>query len=176
MALDEAEGVISLAEQHLANSLASSSRFQEWTDSDNSTEAAAHVYFTSLPEPEDGDKYTAEELAALFPCALIYTDEQANGSVIRKVGYQTAQGSGVVAFRLYETIDDESPPTFSEAERSFKNTVGVVMAEILALSETADCLAAVEVANSEIYRTEKDAVVFLDMQTAVCIVLWGTPA
>lgn len=173
MALDAAEGVISDAEQYLANSLAASARFQTWVDAADATEALGSIYFTTLPSPENGNKFDSDELAALFPCALIYTDEQIQGSVMRKTGSLVYQGGGLVAFRLYEAIAADNDLTFSEMERRWKNTVGAIINDVAAVSETADCLAATEIAVTEIYRADKDEVVFLDMNTAAVLVTWG---
>lgn len=141
MPLDAAEGGISLAEENLARTLADCARFQSWAGATNRAQALKRIYFDSLPPPEaDKAAHSRDSIEKLRPFALISTNLQ-NGYSRGRVGTQTYAEAGNLMIVFEEGVPDSLAADDAAAARKFKNTLGVIMDELLVLAYQATYLA-----------------------------------
>lgn len=133
--LPTAEGGLTAAEDNLKATLAASARFQTWANSAGNAElAAARIYIDDLPEaPGDQDSYTAEQIAGLRPFAIIRTEPRAGYSKGR-VGTKAYVEAGKLHIVLEENVDPTMADDVAILERTFKNTLTVILDEMLALA------------------------------------------
>jgi hypothetical protein len=142
MPLPAATSLLSKPKSYLAAQLAACAKWQELCAING---AAASIYFDALPPPPDqAECYTAEQLTALRPLCVIYSDEntglvldhQSHGPL--GFGYQD---SGVVKGYLEIAVDPQLADDAQQAVRVFENDIGQVLTELLALAGQAGYLA-----------------------------------
>lgn len=130
-------GPISLPGQYLENMLAACSAFQTWVGAEDATEAAASIYQEGLPAPSGGaDAYTAAQLAALRPYAVIYQDAERRGWRRSRIGEGAWVDAGRLLVVLKQTSTDanDGEPT-ADANVVFKNTVGSIVSGLCDLRD-----------------------------------------
>ncbi len=125
MAIDPAIGIITTAEEKLGENIAHATRFQTITGSADATEAKQHIYYSSLPDPQDGSAYTKEELQSYRPYAMIWTDENTGLTMVKTGEQRTWIGSG----SIFAEFGYNADPTKSQAEieREWKNILGEML-------------------------------------------------
>ena len=144
MSLPAAEGAITLAESYLAASFAACARWQAWCGADDADEALESIYFDDLPPPPEAAKsYTREQLDSLRPYILIYSDEQ-TGVTWDHQSHSTGFGfrdNGTLKGFFEAAVDPQIAHDQQRLFRQFKNDVGVLVDELLALAGLAGYLA-----------------------------------
>jgi hypothetical protein len=139
--LDDAEGGITLAEENLRLTLADCARFRTWTTASDQAKALARIYIDSLPNPpNDADSYSADELVALRPFAIVMTARQ-SGYSRGRVATETYPEAGKMAIAFEENVPASLADDVPALERQFKNTLGVIIDEMLGLAYQAGYLA-----------------------------------
>lgn len=141
MPVAAAEGGITLAEENLARTLAACARFQTWCGVASAGLALARIYFDALPLPEnDKSAMARDQIVGLRPFALISTNPQ-NGYSRGRVGTQTYAEAGSLMVVLEENVPLALAADDAAAARAFKNTLGVILGELLELAYDATYLA-----------------------------------
>lgn len=137
-------GSISLAKQHLKLALADCSAFRTWCGAADQAAALGHIYLEGLPKPPANQKaFTAEQLAAYRPYAIVYTDAK-NGFNLAFDAFgahaEYAAG-GKLLFTLEQNCPDRQgdDPT-ADANLDFSNFCGSLIDELAALSGQAGYL------------------------------------
>lgn len=122
---------LTLAEDHARRHVAASATFQQVTKSPSIDAATAHVYIDAPSDPETGDEYGPEELAAIAPFAVVSSpDEQA--LVLTPIGTHAYDDGGVVHVELWlHAVGSNN----REVLRNAKNTIGAILYD---LSERAE--------------------------------------
>lgn len=165
--------MIQEAQDILATTLAASTTFRTFVDAADATEALTHIFHDYLPEPA-GDVYTADELATIRPCALIYVQPN-NGFEWAKDsagGTNCWAGSGRLVCILFR--DTPTGMTPSEVDVEMREIAGDILADIRDLSETAGYLSATRFAGNGPFRTEHDQLEDLgDRQAFELYIDWG---
>lgn len=133
--LPTAEGGITLAEENLKATLAGCARFQTWAKSaGNAALAAQRIYIDDLPDaPGDQDSYTSEQICGLRPFAIIRTEPRAGYSQGR-IGTEAYVEAGKLHIILEENVEESMADDVALLERTFKNTLGVILREMLELA------------------------------------------
>lgn len=133
--LPDAEGGITLAEENLKATLAGCARFREWAlNAPDATAAGLRVYIDDLPDPPgDADSYSAEQLQGLRPFAIIRTDGRGGYSKakVATLGYAEA---GKLQIWFEENVTQSDASDVMLLERKFKNTLGVILDQLLNLA------------------------------------------
>jgi hypothetical protein len=139
--LEAAEGGITLAEENLRLTLADCARFRTWCGATNQAAALAKIFIDDLPvPPNDQDAYTADDIIGLRPFAILMTANQAGYSKAR-VATETYPEAGKLAIALEENVPAHLAGDVAALERQFKNTIGVIIDELLELAYQAGYLA-----------------------------------
>ena len=138
-------GSISLAQEHLRQTLAHSASWQaECNCAGDAAAAAERIYPNGLPKPENGETHTKQELQSYRPYAIVYTAE--------KDGFRKTADAGGTHFyynpsgQLMVRINREAPeaagdePT-ADANNTFLNLLGKILDEMCDLAGTAGKLA-----------------------------------
>jgi hypothetical protein len=138
MNLPAAEGGITLCEDHLRTMLADCPRFRTFARNAADRQAALErIYIDDLPEaPEDKDAYSADDLRALRPFAIITTANQ-GGYAKARVAANTYAEAGKLHIVFEEDVEESEADDIALLERNFKNTLGVIQNELLARAYTA---------------------------------------
>jgi hypothetical protein len=138
MPLAAAEGGITLAEEHLRLTVADCARFRTWAlNAPDQAAALARIYIDGLPLPPEGqDAYTLEQMQALRPFAIVTTANQAGYSKGR-IATATYAEVGKLAVAFEENVPANLARDIAAVERSFKNTLGTILDQMLGLAYTA---------------------------------------
>jgi hypothetical protein len=136
-------GCISLAEQYLRQTLAASETFRSAVGAGNPAAALAHIYTDDLPPPAGGAAtYSRSDLETLRPFAVVWTEEQ-DGLRRQADAVSDARnygGSGRLAVLFEQDVPSQVVNDPPEASRRFKNTLGLIIDEMLAVAGTPDYL------------------------------------
>lgn len=127
------------AREHLRAMLAASSTFQAWVGVDEedvpTTAALASIWYETLPLPAEGMSYSAAEVAAYWPYALIALEDYA----IAPVASESHRDGGVFLVQLVGLADDaENDP--DETITIFENVTAQIVEDLASLSEQAGYL------------------------------------
>ena len=118
-------GSISLAQQNLKVSLADCTAFRTWCGASDQAAALARIHLEGLPDPPEGQQtYTAEQLRALRPYAIVNT-KPAGGFSLALAAFG-AHGDYDAAGKLEVQIFQNCPATLdndpsSDANLQFAN-------------------------------------------------------
>lgn len=138
MALDAAVGCISEAEDALRTMLSTSTNFQAFTNSINSTEALARIYHGEIEGPTlDEELKTEEEMIDERPYAEIWTENYRTQYAATGPGFLFAN-SGVLGVRLVRYDDHDL--TGQENYRQFTNWWGQIVEDLWTATATAGSL------------------------------------
>lgn len=170
MAITAAEGVISTPEEILAATIADCPRWQAMCRAADAEGAMQSIYFDALPPPpNDEDAYSCEQLEALRPYVMVYSDEDTGVSFNHSattLGFNF-RGSGRIKATIEQTVDPEVAHDPQEVFRRFKNDVGVLLQEMMARAGSAGFLAMRNVtaqgplrAHEDLIQDEGDFVVY----------------
>ena len=115
---------------YLRHALAASSTWQAWTNSDDEDEALSRIYYRAVPENLLPGDWTADQLAALRPFALIILDP--NEGYLRRV---SAVGSAfefdeAASMVLHVAENYPSRLDAADAEIWFLNKIGGVLDDL----------------------------------------------
>lgn len=132
-----AAGSITLAEEDLRNTLAAAVAFREFVAVEDEEAALARIYVDALPPPTNNrDVYSADELAALRPYALVWTDPDD--------GFTRQQSAGGYAFHFRDTgrlhvefvadVAEADLEDAATAQRKFKNALGEILDNLAELA------------------------------------------
>lgn len=135
MPLAAAEGGITLAEEHLRLTVADCARFRTWAlNAPDQAAALSRIYIDGIPDhPIDQDAYTLEQMQALRPFAIVTTANQ-NGFSKGRIATETYAELGRLAVAFEENVPANVARDVAALERTFKNTLGVILNEMLALA------------------------------------------
>lgn len=150
-------GSITLVEDAARDTLAASAEFQSMVGAADATEAKDSIYFDSQPEPA-AEAYTKAERESISSHALIWTDPEEDGFVLRSEavgdsGYEFTDQSGSIKIQLCQAYPDEDR---DEADRLWKNRVGTIVDEMCDLAGTGGYFAFHEVIGEGPFRTDED--------------------
>jgi|GEM_PF-1789324 len=143
--MTEPAGCISLAQHYLRQMLANCAAVRTWLGVDDEEGALARIHHEGLPKPADNAvEHTRAELIAYRPYAVVFTAESGGLTLNHDAGgaaFEFAE-SGRLTVRLYQNCPDEyGDEPSSDANLQFKNSVGLIMDGLAALSGTAGYLA-----------------------------------
>lgn len=131
------------AREHLRAMLAASTAFQAWvgaTGEDAAAKTAAamgSIHYESLPLPaEEAEVYSAEEVAAYWPYAILFSD----GYQIRPVATESHRDGGIFGLQLVGLADETAGNAPNETTTIFENSVMQVLEDLAALREQAGSL------------------------------------
>ena len=151
-------GSISLAQEYLRDTLAASATFQAWVGAASAAAAEASIYQDDLPAPATPPEYTLAELQGYRPMAIIQTDEDG--------GYLVEQDSAGDGFDFDEhgklwlclegNVSEALANQNAEMLLQFRNTVGQILDDMLALAGTVGYLAMRRVRVFGPFRTHPD--------------------
>jgi hypothetical protein len=139
MPLDAPEGGISYSEDYLRTTLANCARFRTWAGVADVPAALAKIFPCGVPEPDalpNGsipDSYTADQLTALRPFALLWADEN-NGWRTGRVATEAWDEAGQLFIALEQAIDPALVHDRAGMDRRFKNHLGVIANELTELA------------------------------------------
>lgn len=124
------------ARGYLRDMIAASSTFQGWVDADDADGAKASIHYESLPLPgSSAEVYSAAEIAAYWPYALIYLDEYH----LRPMATESDRDGGAFVVQFCALAEDSSNDP-DETTVKFENHAMNVLEEIMALREQAGYL------------------------------------
>lgn len=124
MPLETALGGIAIAEHLFAATLAGSTQWIADTDSADATEALTHIYYDTLPPPEDRDTYSPEEWIDLRPFAIISTRPFSGGYIWKRDAAEGWSDSGQLEVQFEYNTPDEMVADDQSLMRWFKNKLG----------------------------------------------------
>lgn len=126
-----------LAMSYLRDMIAASSTFQTWVGADDAAEAAASVWYESLPLPgSNAEVYSSAEVAGYWPYAIIGIEDY----YIRPTAAAgSEQDGGAFVVELCGLADDSSNDP-SETALKFGNVVFQIIADVMGLREQASYL------------------------------------
>lgn len=133
-------GCMSLAQEYLRITLANSATFQalvEHVDDVDSTKES--IYHEGLPAPADGDAYTAAELEAYRPYAVVSTREE-QGFGKRRDALGAFVDSGFLMLEIVRTSPEDLLDDRAELDLTWRNIIGQILDELEALAGTAGML------------------------------------
>lgn len=146
MAMISPQGCLSLAQQHLKVMLADSTAFRSWVGAADQDQALSRIYLEALPLG-DRQSYDLEELRALRPHAIVWTEPQ-NGFALRRVSVDDGYGfheSGVIRVWLEQDVGSAMTGLPGSVDLSFKNSVGLILDDLAALAGGAGYLDVTEI-------------------------------
>lgn len=120
-------GPISLAIEAARTMLADSATFRTLVGAANRAEALIHAHWRSWPEPADGAKYSATELAGYRPYGLV-APEESHASERSLV--DADHGTIVILLGRADPGNDRVTD-----DQTWDNTVGLIRDELLALGQ-----------------------------------------
>jgi len=175
--MTDAAGFISLAQDRLRTSLGGSAEWQSWVGASGTGAAGiaeGRVYDESLPPTSSGAPYTLAELTEARPFAIIST---ASPTGLSAYGAPASfSDDGVLTLIFFDNVPSEIAIDDGEISRRFLNHVGKVMADVMALRDTAGYLAIDRIELEDWGRIpKKEAAVYGDSVQAVLRVEWSKP-
>ena len=168
-------GEIALAMEYLRQSVAASATFQAWAGAINAAAAVSHVHIVALPMPSDLEVgYTLEEMQSYRPYVLIGTENR-RGFRMDSDSYDGYRPSGALTLWLEADVSESYASWLADPEVDFLNKLGVMLAEMWLLRNTAGYLQVRNIALSEgPYRSEEDVrPMYGDTMAAELRVEWG---
>lgn len=164
------------AQNILRISLSDSSAFQTFTGTANATAALAKIYHDELPKPATGRVHTLAEITALRPCAVVFTQTDAGWTIERDAMGEAScwHPSGVLHCLLFRNVPDADKDNLGKVDTDFRTTVGLIVDDLIAMSETAGRLAIDKITTRGPYRTDpKELKSIGDAQVYELIINWG---
>lgn len=152
-------GAITTVEAMLGGTLSNCAAFQTFVGAADAAEALLRIHYAALPAPADGQQYTAAELAALRPFALIWTSER-EGFERRRIavgtdGFEFGE-SGRLQLELVRTVPTLGADEPALVEREFLNAIGQIIDNLCTLAGQGGYLAIERLSLDEAWRTHPD--------------------
>jgi hypothetical protein len=134
-------GILSEPIDHARTLLANASAWQSWVGASDATQAKDSIHIGATPPPADGETYTQNELANLWPLAIIDLPPDGGGYQVSRnadgVDQQFPE-SGRVVMAFEDKVPDQHLGSPADARLAFFNNLGAVMLDMLQLSGTDD--------------------------------------
>ncbi len=130
MSLTAATGYISEMEELCRLTLADSARWRTWCDAADQDEALEHIYIDAITLPTGRQKWTAKELTALRPYALVYIEPHTRHTI----AVSSYAKFSTVHLIIHDAVDPDNANDPSEIGRLFKNNYGTVLDEMCVLA------------------------------------------
>ena len=153
-----AAGPISLPQEYLRQSLAATATWQGLCGVASAAGALGRIYHDGLPMPEDGQTHQAAELAALRPCAIVYTEDDGLTYELEAGGEELCYGAkGRLVLELMrnapaEALDEPCGP----AARAWRELLEDLVEELGELSGLAGYLACQTITIDEVHQSHPD--------------------
>ena len=141
-------GPIMLAQEYLRTTLADSAAFRTFVGASGSeaqTQALNRIHHEGLPLEKVGETFTASELRALRPCAIVWIDDGGAGYSTTALAAGVWSDRGSLHVELQWDVPDEIRGDMDEADRRFKSLVGQIIADIKVLAYAGGYLACEEI-------------------------------
>jgi len=121
-----ASGIISEVQEKWRTLIASTNAFQTWKDGQtwDLTEALEHVHHDQLPDPEDGNAYTADELELYLPLCVVWTAYQRGFTLQVEADSDSYYPTGQLVAEFYRIPDLKIDPNPDE---TFRNWLGELL-------------------------------------------------
>ena len=150
-------GSVSIAQELLRTSLADCAAFRTWCGAADAAAALLRIHHEAVTPPATDAEYTAAELAALRPHAIVWTVKHRWRQNAAGTHFETERG-GQLQARLVQTVDPAIATDEGEIGRRFMNAVGTIVDQLFDLAGTAGYLAIIDVEMDSPLRTHPDAV------------------
>ena len=120
-------------EDRMRSTLAASTSYRTFIGAADGAEALASIFVDAQVEPDDYEKYTADEWLELFEGSLIWLDSENGFNIVSdsEDGYIT---NGQIWVRLRRIVPEDDRNDGEKAQRDFKNLVGVILTDIVSQS------------------------------------------
>jgi len=137
-------GTLSYAMHWLRQTIADSESFRTWCGAEDQTEALARIH-TVVSPPEDGLQYTEEELSAIRPYAMIWSENADS----EKEALHTYSSRGQLGVRFVEDVPAAVRGDPEEAGQAFLATMSNIIADMEALAGSAGYLNITNISGGE---------------------------
>lgn len=117
--------------------LANCEAFQLLVGRPDAARAKQRIFSDVLPVPE-GAEWTADELDAIRPFALVHTTEDITGFVYERIATGCWNASGRITIKIERSLRDSD--TAAQADARFKREVAEIIKQFAAQRETGDRL------------------------------------
>jgi hypothetical protein len=145
-----ATGQISKAEDHAAITLADCDTWRSWVGAADRTQALSRIHTDALPR----DKYTVDELQTLRPFCILWTEEEESGFTIVRTATVGWAGSGRIWLYFQADTPEQMEKSPGDIGRWFKNKLGDIVDELIALTYQEFYLAIRSIAFSGPFRSD----------------------
>jgi len=147
-------GCLSPSIEAMRYMLADSAAMASWLEESTQAAALARIYRSALPRPASGHaRYSAEELAALFPLAVVWHNEFAKTFSAIGTHYEFGE-SGSITVRLMQMVAAEYADDHAGLQLAFENELGVILDELADMAGTSPYLSIVGISwDGEVLRT-----------------------
>ena len=121
-----ASGIISVVQEKWRVLIASTTAFQTWKDGEtwDLTEAKDHVHHDQMPDPDDGNAYTADEMERYLPLVVVWTAYARGFQLHVRADGDSYYGTGQLVAEFYRIPDlkiDDNP------DETFRNWMGSLL-------------------------------------------------
>ena len=151
-------GPIATVEQNLAQLIADTKAWQEWTGLRNAAKAIDRIHFAELQPRPAGDEYGKDELAAERPFCVINTAPE-DGYTVERVADGISllfKPSGNLIAMFEDQVIDADTHDAPESNRKFKNHLGSVLSDMQDLPVAPGRLRIMAMTVAEIAREAED--------------------
>lgn len=162
--------IIQEAQDLAVATLADCPAFQALVGVATAEEAAEKIFQDALPEPK-GDRWTANELDAIRPFALAFTEEDVTGFTYQYVATGKWQAAGAIKFKIERSVKDIDSP--ASADRDFRDLVGKIILEFANKRNTGGLLSRRIMIDGPYRIAEEDLAEQGDYQWMEVLVEWG---
>lgn len=159
------------AEDNARQALADCDAFKLLVKASDATEAKESIYIDDIPDPEDEDSYSPDEILALFPLAVVSSSAD-DGFVLQPTATSHYSASGAISIGITRVIAENDD---SSSFRAFKDIIGNIAEDLSDGSEVAGHLVHPTIQIADIWRSKPDkktAVGFPTMNGLI-VLQWG---
>lgn len=156
--------------------LSYSAAFQDFVSAADSDEAILKIYHDELPKPSVGRVHTLAEITALRPCAIIFTETDAGWTIERDAMADVGcwHPYGILHLLLFRNVPEADKDDLGKCDTDFRTTVGLIVDNLIDMSETAGRLAIDKITARGPFRTDvKELKSIGDAQVYELIINWG---
>lgn len=157
----------------LATTLADCPVFRTFVGAADAAAALLRIHHDAFPPSDSGaDRYTADELEDIRPCAVLFTPDNQGFVTEKDATGDYWRPRGTLYCWLYRTAPSG---TLSAVAVSFRETVGALLDELQSRSTLASFLATTKIVVNGPFRTPPDEINTLgDQQVYELVIDWGT--
>lgn len=167
------------SQELMRKSIAASATFRTLVGAANQSEALERVYGDELPKPTNSTRHSLLELQELRPCAVVWIPSNNGWQVERNAAGDVASGdcwhsSGMLECAILRNVPEVDKNDPAKVDKDFRVTIGDIVSDLIASSETADRLACHKITVMGPYRTALDEMLAIgDAQSYNLQVEWG---